>query len=67
MFYPTQILMKAIKRLPLTTKHARKGYYKGNRTGAMGSFAKSGKYRLDPKKVRTYVVPDGLADFEVRV
>ncbi|KAF2092470.1 hypothetical protein NA57DRAFT_50197 [Rhizodiscina lignyota] len=65
MFYPTQPLLKAIKRLQLTTKQARKGYYKGNRTGSMGTFGKFGKYKLDASKVRTYIVPDGLADFEL--
>lgn len=53
-------------RLRLTTKQVNGGYYKGNRTGSMGYFAKNGSYVIDWKKVRTYVVPENLADFKVR-
>ena len=58
---PTQALLA---RLRLTTKQAGKGYYKGNRTGSMGYFDKS-SYIIDYRKVRTYVVPEGLSDFRV--
>lgn len=52
-------------RLRLTTKQVNGGYYKGNRTGSMGYFAKSGTYVIDWKKVRTYVVPENLDQFKV--
>ncbi|KAF2765017.1 hypothetical protein EJ03DRAFT_331352 [Teratosphaeria nubilosa] len=61
---PTQPLLKAIKRLPLTTKQGPHNYYKGNRTGSMGTHTKYGGYVIDWRKVRTYVCPD-LTDFEL--
>ncbi|QKX53452.1 uncharacterized protein TRUGW13939_00531 [Talaromyces rugulosus] len=57
---PSQPLMA---RLRLTTKQVNGGYYKGNRTGSMGAFDKKGKYVLDYRKVRTYVVPESLNEF----
>ena len=63
MFRPTQCLEA---RLRLTTKQVGRGYYKGNRTGSMGYFAKQkGKYIIDWKKVRTYVCPQGLEESKV--
>ena len=62
---PTQPLFRSLRRLRLTTKMVNGGYYKGNRTGAMGWHTKHGGYIIDPRKVRTYVVPDGLADSKV--
>lgn len=53
-----------IRRLRLTTKMAGKGYYKGTGSGKMGKHTKFGGYKIDPEKVRTYVVPD-LAGFVV--
>ena len=41
------------------------GFYKGTRSGAMGKFEKTGKYSIDWAKVRTYVAPDDLDDFDV--
>jgi len=52
-------------RLRLTTKQVNGGFYKGNRTGSMGYFAKNGSYVIDWKKVRTYAVPENLKDFKV--
>lgn len=52
------------RRIQLTTKDTNKGYYKGNRTGSMGSHTKYGTYKIDYKKVRTFVVPD-LEGFSV--
>lgn len=52
-------------RLRLTTKQVNGGYYKGNRTGSMGRFSDKGRYMIDWKKVRTYVVPEGLDEFKV--
>ncbi|KAE8353155.1 mitochondrial ribosomal protein L27-domain-containing protein [Aspergillus coremiiformis] len=62
MFKPSQPMMA---RLRLTTKQVNGGYYKGNRTGSMGYFAKNGSYVIDWKKVRTYVVPDHLDAFKL--
>ncbi|CEL05902.1 Putative 50S ribosomal protein YmL27 [Aspergillus calidoustus] len=62
MVRPTQPMMA---RLRLTTKQVNGGYYKGNRTGSMGYFAKNGSYIIDWKKVRTYNVPENLADFKL--
>ncbi|KAL1854643.1 ubiquitin-protein ligase (E3) [Paecilomyces lecythidis] len=52
-------------RLRLTTKQVNGGYYKGNRSGSMGYFAKNGSYVIDWKKVRTYVVPEQLDQFKL--
>lgn len=54
------------RHLKLTTKDVNKGFYKGNRTGAMGRHTKYGGYVIEWHKVRTYVVPEGLKDFKVR-
>ncbi|GBF63758.1 54S ribosomal protein L27 [Trichophyton mentagrophytes] len=63
MFRPTQCMQA---RLRLTTKQVGPGYYKGNRTGSMGRFGrKKGTYIIEWEKVRTYVVPEGLADFKL--
>ena len=61
---PTAPLQRAIRRLALTTKQGPHNFYKGHGTGAMGSHTKYGGYRIDWKKVRTYVCPD-LLDFNV--
>ncbi|KAF0325958.1 hypothetical protein K4K61_003441 [Colletotrichum sp. SAR11_59] len=63
---PSPILqVLKFRHLRLTTKDVNKGFYKGNRTGAMGEHTKYGGYRIDYKKVRTYVVPEGLKDFQL--
>ncbi|KAI1325027.1 mitochondrial ribosomal protein L27-domain-containing protein [Xylariaceae sp. FL0255] len=62
---PTQPLLKAYRKFRLTTKDINKGYYKGNRSGSMGSHTKHGGYILDYKKVRTYVVPADLDTFKL--
>lgn len=49
--------MLARGRLRLTTKQVNGGYYKGNRTGSMGSFNKRGTYMPDLAKHRVYVAP----------
>lgn len=61
---PSPVLQRAIKRLALTPKQGPHNYYKGNRTGAMGTHTKYGGYRIDWAKVRTYVCPD-LVDFNL--
>ena len=65
-FNPTQSLSRKLTRLRLTTKQVNGGYYKGNRTGAMGRHTKHGGYIIEPRKVRTYVVPEALEDCKVR-
>ncbi|KAI0459230.1 mitochondrial ribosomal protein L27-domain-containing protein [Xylaria acuta] len=62
---PTQALLKQFRKLPLTTKDIKKGFYKGTRTGSMGRHTKHGGYTIEWKKVRTYVVPAGLNDFKL--
>lgn len=66
MFRPTQALGKKFRKLRLTTKDINKGFYKGNRTGNMGTHDKWGGFKIDIEKVRTYVVPAGLDTFKVR-
>ncbi|KAF3068488.1 54S ribosomal protein L27, mitochondrial [Daldinia childiae] len=62
---PTQALLKRYRKLPLTTKDIKKGFYKGTRTGSMGQHTKFGGYVIDWDKVRTYVVPAGLEAFKL--
>ncbi|KAJ5308843.1 hypothetical protein PENANT_c013G08704 [Penicillium antarcticum] len=52
MFKPTEPMLM---RLRLTTKQVNGGYYKGNRTGSMGSFDKKGQYRSQVEKHRNYI------------
>ncbi|CAI7626869.1 hypothetical protein N7533_002379 [Penicillium manginii] len=62
MFKPSNPMMA---RLRFTTKQVNGGFYKGNRTGAMGHFDRKGNYVIDWEKVRTYAVPEDLADFKL--
>ncbi|KAI0912004.1 mitochondrial ribosomal protein L27-domain-containing protein [Ustulina deusta] len=62
---PTQALLKRFRKLPLTTKDIKKGFYKGTRTGSMGRHTKYGGYIIEWGKVRTYVVPAGLDTFKL--
>jgi len=49
----------AAKRLPLTTKRARKGYYKGKGGTRQGTHTgKAGAYVLDKNLMLELVVPD---------
>lgn len=66
MFKPTQALCRRYRKLRLTTKDINKGYYKGTRTGRMGTHDKWGGYKIDYSLVRTYAVPKDLDDFPVR-
>lgn len=63
---PTQSLGITFRKLRLTTKDVKKGFYKGNRTGAMGRHTKYGGYLIEWEKVRTYAVPS-LENFKVRL
>ncbi|KAF2274101.1 uncharacterized protein EI97DRAFT_435463 [Westerdykella ornata] len=65
---PTQILRERIRRLPLTTKQARKGFYKGTGTKILGHWdpLNPRKFVPDWEKIRTYKFPEfGLADFRL--
>lgn len=63
---PTQALwVGRYRHLRLTTKDVNKGFYKGNRTGAMGRHTKHGGYIIEWDRVRTYVVPQGLKEFQL--
>ena len=46
------------KRLPLTTKQAGKGYYKGNRARKEGHITRKGRFILDPRRCTELVLPD---------
>lgn len=64
---PTRILFRHIRRYQLTTKQGPKDYYKGTRSGRMGDHTKYGGYIVNYDRVRTYVVPEGLSSFKVRL
>ncbi len=55
----------ARKRLPLTTKRAKKGYVKGKGCTVEGRHLKNGRYVVDPKKMLKLIVPD-LTDFKLK-
>lgn len=48
----------AAKRLPLTTKRAKKGYYKGKGGTSEGRLTSKGKFIADPLKKLNLIVPD---------
>lgn len=58
MFKATPVLLKTIRRLPLSTKQSKKDYYKGNNVGNMGSIDQFGRFKVEWDKVRTYVYPE---------
>jgi hypothetical protein len=54
------------KRLPLTPKHVRKGFYKGNGSTKEGKFTgKAGRFVLDKEMMLELVVPD-LTGFQLK-
>jgi len=56
----------AAKRLPLSTKHARKGYYKGKGGTKEGTFkGKAGRWKADPERRLELIVPD-LTGFKLK-
>ncbi|EJT80201.1 hypothetical protein GGTG_00204 [Gaeumannomyces tritici R3-111a-1] len=59
---PSKALQGVYRKLQLTTKDIKKGFYKGTGSGSMGSHTKWGTYKIDWRKVRTYVVPKNLAE-----
>jgi large subunit ribosomal protein L41 len=54
----------AAKRLPLSTKRAGKGYYKGKGGTKEGRLTSKGKFIVDPLKRLELIVPD-LTGFKV--
>ena len=46
------------KRLPLTTKRAGKGFYKGNGARKEGTINSKARFTYDPEMVTELVVPD---------
>lgn len=48
----------AAKRLPLNTKRAKKGYYKGKGGTSEGRITSKGKFIADPFKKLQLIVPD---------
>ncbi|KAK7179785.1 hypothetical protein DPSP01_003259 [Paraphaeosphaeria sporulosa] len=66
MFKPTPCLQKTLRRLPLSPKQAGREYYKGNKTGTLGTIDKYGRFHPDYTKIRTFVYPaKGVEDFEL--
>ena len=61
----TSPLLRRIRHIQLTGKTGPRGYYKGTRSGSMGSHTKHGGYIVDFDKVRTYVVPTTLDSCKV--
>lgn len=49
----------------MTTKQAGHGFYKGNRTGTIGSHTKWATFVINWAKVKTYKMPDNLEACEV--
>jgi len=64
-FMSKYISKSAKKRLPLTTKRAHKGFYKGKGSTKEGRLTSKGKFIVDPLKKLELVVPD-LEGFKVR-
>ncbi|KAG7812214.1 hypothetical protein KL921_001446 [Ogataea angusta] len=54
------------KRVPLTTKQGNKNFYKGTRSSGIGRLNKWGTYNIDYQRVRTFVAPSNLADFNLK-
>ncbi len=63
-FISKYISKSAKKRIPLTTKRAGKGYYKGKGGTKEGRLTSKGRFIVDPKKRLELVVPD-LEGFNV--
>ncbi|KNZ50562.1 hypothetical protein VP01_434g1 [Puccinia sorghi] len=77
MAFQASTVVQGARRAPLTSKQAGVSFYKGNRTrtgshpalgpksqGAHGTGRVLGRiYRLNPKKMRSFIVPNVLHDF----
>ena len=58
------ITKSAKKRLTLTTKRAKKGFYKGNKCTNEGRITNKGRFIVNPLKRLQLIIPD-LTDFKV--
>ncbi|KAK9476266.1 mitochondrial ribosomal protein L27-domain-containing protein [Lipomyces japonicus] len=56
----------AQRRRPITAKRGNKDFYKGTGSANMGRHTKHGNYIIDYTKVRTYVVPEGLENTNLK-
>lgn len=56
----------AKKRLPLTTKRARKGFYKGKGGTKEGRLTSKGRFIVNPLKRLELVVPENLDSFRLK-
>ena len=54
------------KNLPLTTKRARKGFYKGKGCTTEGRLNSLGRFIVNPLKRLQLVVPSGLSDCRLK-
>lgn len=57
-FMSKYLSKSATKRLPLNTKRAKKGYYKGKGCTSEGRLTSKGKFIADPLKKLQLIVPD---------
>ncbi len=64
-FMSKYLSKSATKRLPLTNKKVKKGYYKGNGATMEGRITSKGKFIADPMKKLQLVVPD-LEGFKLK-
>ncbi|KAI8901897.1 mitochondrial ribosomal protein L27-domain-containing protein [Globomyces pollinis-pini] len=60
-----QGLARGAARKPLTSKQGNKNFYKGNRSGRMGSWTRRGHYVIEQWRKRQFVAPD-LEDFKLQ-
>lgn len=64
-FMSKYLSKSATKRLPLTNKKVKKGYYKGNGATMEGRITSKGKFIADPMKKLQLVIPD-LEGFKLK-
>mmetsp|Transcript_17032 Transcript_17032/g.16456 ORF Transcript_17032/g.16456 Transcript_17032/m.16456 type:complete len:110 (-) Transcript_17032:378-707(-) len=64
-FMSKYLSKSATKRLGLTTKRARKGFYKGKGGTTEGHFGKGGRFIIDRSKMLELVVPE-LEGFKLK-
>lgn len=64
-FFSKFISKSAKKRLTLTTKRARKGFYKGKGGTKEGRHNSKGRYIIDPRKRVELIIPD-LEGFKLK-
>jgi len=64
-FMSKYLSKSATKRLPLTNKKVKKGYYKGNGATMEGRITSKGKFIADPMKKLQLIVPD-LEGFKLK-